>query len=242
MAAERGNALERLRDLVRLAAGLELEWDLHLGLLAAEVPDAKLDGQSALGWTSWLPTGTKRTKDAWDLCCSGPARRAGRRSCAREREGDAMAMISREVIAGKLGDVAMRALESGFELASVRRDGYVEPHHWLLQILHQPDSDLVRILGAFGIDPGRVDKDLTAALDRQRRGGSDRVDFSSHLDLMIERGWIAGQPRLRGDAHPHRAPALRDAGRGRAAARSCTTSRASSAGSRRRRWPRASPA
>jgi type VI secretion system protein VasG len=102
-----------------------------------------------------------------------------------------MAMISREVIAGKLGDVAMRALESGFELASVRRDGYVEPHHWLLQILHQPDSDLVRILGAFGIDPGRVDKDLTAALDRQRRGGSDRVNFSSHLDLMIERGWIA---------------------------------------------------
>ena len=102
-----------------------------------------------------------------------------------------MAMISREVIAGKLGDVAMRALESGFELASVRRDGYVEPHHWLLQILHQPDSDLVRILGAFGIDPGRVGKDLTAALDRQRRGGSDRVNFSSHLDLMIERGWIA---------------------------------------------------
>jgi ATP-dependent Clp protease ATP-binding subunit ClpA len=57
-----------------------------------------------------------------------------------------LAMISREVIAGKLGDLAMRALESAFGLASARRDGYLEPHHWLLQILHQPDSDLVRIL------------------------------------------------------------------------------------------------
>ena len=56
----------------------------------------------------------------------------------------------------------MRALESAFELASVRRDGYVEPHHWLAQILQQPDSDLVRILGAFGIDPRPVAKDLTA--------------------------------------------------------------------------------
>ena len=74
---EHGNALERLRDLVRLAAGLELEWDLHLGLLAAEVPDARLDGQSALGWTSWLPTGTKRTKDAWDLVLFRPGEAGG---------------------------------------------------------------------------------------------------------------------------------------------------------------------
>jgi hypothetical protein len=41
------------------------------------VPDAKLDGQSALGWTSWLPTGTKRTKDAWDLVLFRPGEAGG---------------------------------------------------------------------------------------------------------------------------------------------------------------------
>jgi type VI secretion system protein ImpH len=73
----RGTALGKLRDLVRLAAGLELEWDLHLGLLAAEVPAATLDGKSALGWTSWLPTGMKRTEDAWDLVLFRPGEPGG---------------------------------------------------------------------------------------------------------------------------------------------------------------------
>ncbi len=102
-----------------------------------------------------------------------------------------MPVISREVIFAKLGEVGMRTLQSAFELASLRRDAYIEPVHWLAQILRTDRSDLAILVDRLGLDRDALAKDLERALGTVRRTGSSRLDFSRDLELMIERGWIS---------------------------------------------------
>lgn len=102
-----------------------------------------------------------------------------------------MAVISREVIFDKLGDLAMRTLRSAFELARARGDAWLEPTHWLALILRTDGSDLALALPRAGIERDRVLAELDRALTQLRRGGSSRLDFSRDLELAIERGWLS---------------------------------------------------
>jgi type VI secretion system protein ImpH len=54
-----GSDFAALSSVVRLAAGVELDFDVQIVLAAAEVPETRLGGglgASQLGWTSWLRT------------------------------------------------------------------------------------------------------------------------------------------------------------------------------------------
>jgi type VI secretion system protein VasG len=102
-----------------------------------------------------------------------------------------MPVISREVIFARLGELAMRTLQSAFELARLRRDAYLEPVHWLAQSLRTDGTDLPLLMGRLGLDRARLEQDLEAALGGVRRAGSSRLDFSRDLELAIERGWIS---------------------------------------------------
>lgn len=65
-----GELLQKLVDWIRFYLCFELEWDVRLTLLAAEVPATRLGGRAQLGWTTWL--GARRsTADADDLCLDG---------------------------------------------------------------------------------------------------------------------------------------------------------------------------
>ena len=113
-----------------------------------------------------------------------------------------MPVISREVIFGKLGEVGMRSLQSAFEFARLRRDAYIEPVHWLAQMLRSDGTDLPLLADRLGFDRGRLTKDLERGLSGLRRAISSRLDFSRDLELSIERGWIVaslvfGAPRIR---------------------------------------------
>jgi type VI secretion system protein VasG len=102
-----------------------------------------------------------------------------------------MTGINREAVFIKLDSLAYRALESAYQFARTRGDAYVELHHWLKQILMLPDSDLTRIVRAFGIDHARLAADMDKAFEQIRRGDTALLDFSHHIDLAVERGWIA---------------------------------------------------
>jgi type VI secretion system protein VasG len=102
-----------------------------------------------------------------------------------------MPVISREVIFAKLGELGMRTLQSAFEFARLRRDAYLEPVHWLAQILRTDGADLPLLVDRLGLDRTRLGKDLEQALGQVRRAGSSRLDFSRDLELAIERGWIS---------------------------------------------------
>jgi len=101
-----------------------------------------------------------------------------------------MSEISRSALFGKLNSLAFKAVEGATVFCKLRGNPYVELVHWIQQILHAQDSDLHRIIRRFEIDPSRLAKDITDALDRLPRGATSISDLSSHLENAVERGWV----------------------------------------------------
>jgi type VI secretion system protein VasG len=113
-----------------------------------------------------------------------------------------MSEISRSALFGKLETLPYKAIESATVFCKLRGNPYVELVHWIHQILNAPDSDLHRIVRHFELDPSRLAKDMTDALDRLPRGASSISDLSAHVEHAVERGWVYasllyGQSRVR---------------------------------------------
>jgi type VI secretion system protein VasG len=102
-----------------------------------------------------------------------------------------MTEINRAKLFGKLNRVCYKSIESATVFCKLRGNPYVELVHWFHQILQLQDSDLHRIVKAFGIDTARLAKDLTESLDRLPSGATS-IDMSSHVDDAVERGWVYG--------------------------------------------------
>src|SRR4029079_16700492 len=103
-----------------------------------------------------------------------------------------MSEISRSASFGKLNSLAYKAIEGATVFCKLRGNPYVELVHWIQQILHTNDSDLHRIVKHFEIDPSRLAKYVTDALDRLPRGATSISDLSSHVEQAVERGWVYG--------------------------------------------------
>ena len=97
-----------------------------------------------------------------------------------------MAEISRVALFGKLNSLGYKAIESATVFCKLRGNPYVELVHWLHQILQLQDSDLHRLIQHFGLNPGRIAKDFTEALDRLPRGATSISDLSSHVDAAVK--------------------------------------------------------
>ena len=103
-----------------------------------------------------------------------------------------MSEISRAALFGKLNSLAYKAIESATVFCKLRGNPYVELVHWIHQILQLQDSDLHQIVRQFSLDPARLAKDVTEALDRLPRGSTSITDLSSHVEEAVERGWVYG--------------------------------------------------
>jgi len=101
-----------------------------------------------------------------------------------------MGDISRVALFGKLNSLAYKAIEGATVFCKLRGNPYVELVHWIHQILQQQNSDLHAILRAFQIDPAKLARDLTDALDRLPRGASSISDLSAHIEDATERAWV----------------------------------------------------
>ncbi len=103
-----------------------------------------------------------------------------------------MSEINRASLFGKLNTLGYKAIESATVFCKMRGNPYVELCHWFHQILQLQDSDLHRIIRQFNIEPSRLAKDITEALDRLPRGSTSISDLSSHVEEATERGWVYG--------------------------------------------------
>ena len=101
-----------------------------------------------------------------------------------------MSEISRSALFGKLNSLAYKAIEGATVFCKLRGNPYVELVHWVQQILHTQDSDLHRIVRHFELEPSRLARDVTDALDRLPRGATSISDLSSHVENAVERGWV----------------------------------------------------
>ena len=113
-------------------------------------------------------------------------------SCCRAVDrGDQMAGVTRDVVFGKMGVTAMRILQGAHAFARARRDGYIEPLHWLEMCLREDACDVSLLLDRLGIRREPLQSDIARALEGLRQTRSSRLDFSSDLLLAVERGWIS---------------------------------------------------
>ena len=103
-----------------------------------------------------------------------------------------MGEISRSALFGKLNSVGYKAIEAATVFCKLRGNPYVELAHWFHQLLQLQDSDLHRIIRQFSLEPARLARDLTDALDRLPRGSTSITDLSSHVEEAVERGWVYG--------------------------------------------------
>jgi type VI secretion system protein VasG len=101
-----------------------------------------------------------------------------------------MSEINRAALFGKLNSLAYKAIEGATVFCKLRGNPYVELVHWIQQMLQTPESDIHRIVRHFELDPSRLAKDVTDALDRLPRGATSISDLSSHVENAVERGWV----------------------------------------------------
>src|SRR6056297_2666566 len=90
--------------------------------------------------------------------------------------------ISRTALFGKLNSIGYKSIESATVFCKMRGNAYVELVHWINQILQLKDSDLHRIIKQFNINPSRLAKDVTEALERLPRGSTSISYLSSHIE------------------------------------------------------------
>ncbi|MBX3362351.1 MAG: type VI secretion system ATPase TssH [Phycisphaeraceae bacterium] len=103
-----------------------------------------------------------------------------------------MAEISRAALFGKLNSLCYRAAEAATVFCKMRGNPYVELEHWIHQILQLQDSDLLRIIKHYKLEPSRLAADITNALDRLPRGASSISDLSVQFESTVERAWVYG--------------------------------------------------
>lgn len=101
-----------------------------------------------------------------------------------------MAEISRSALFKRLSPHAFRALESAHAFCRLRENPYVELTHWLHQILQAAESDLGTVIDDLRIDRGRVQSELEDALEKLPRGATSVMDFSVHLENVVERAFV----------------------------------------------------
>ncbi len=182
---------EPFRHLVAWVAeylGHELDWDLNLVLEQPEVPRLQLNGQFRLGFNTWVG---QPKEDARDLILAhGITPNTPHQPPTQGAQS--MGEISRAALFGKLNSVAYKAIEAATVFCKLRGNPYVELAHWFHQLLQLQDSDLHRLVRQFNIEPARLARDLTEALDRLPRGSTSITDLSSHVEEAVERGWVYG--------------------------------------------------
>ncbi len=100
-----------------------------------------------------------------------------------------MVEIKRTVLFGKLNSLGYKSLESATVFCKMRGNPCVEIVHWFQQLLQHGDCDVVKILNHFDVDPSRLAKDVTTALERLPVGSSSVSSLSPHLDEILETAW-----------------------------------------------------
>ena len=97
--------------------------------------------------------------------------------------------VSLKSLIGKLNDTCRNALEAAAGLCLTRTHYDVDIEHLLLKLSEVPDTDLQRILRHYEIDPARLSRDLTRALDRLKTGNARTPALSPRIPRLISEAW-----------------------------------------------------
>lgn len=100
-----------------------------------------------------------------------------------------MAVNLKSLIA-RLNGSSRSALEAAAGLCLSRTNYEVEPEHLLLKLIESPDGDIGYILRHFEINPARISKAVTTAMDRLKTGNARTPGLSPKLPQWIQEAWL----------------------------------------------------
>jgi type VI secretion system protein VasG len=92
----------------------------------------------------------------------------------------------------KLNNTTRDAMEAAVKLCARRTNYEIEIEHFLVTLMDAPGSDLALLLPHFGISRDILAKDLSASLDRLKRGNARNPVFSPTLVKLFEEAWTFG--------------------------------------------------
>ncbi len=101
-----------------------------------------------------------------------------------------MSEIKMSALFGRLNATSLQAVQSATSFCKMRGNPYVELAHWLHILLQDASNDLAAIETAFGVDAGRVGKDIVAVLDALPRGATSISGFSPLISEAVMEGWL----------------------------------------------------
>jgi len=98
--------------------------------------------------------------------------------------------INLKSLIGKLNDLTRRSLEGAAGLCLSRTNYNVEVEHWLMKLLEGTDTDLAKLLRYYEIDPSRLNRELTKAIDRLKTGNSRPPSLSPMIVDLVKHAWV----------------------------------------------------
>src|SRR5438094_8701074 len=97
--------------------------------------------------------------------------------------------VSLKSLIGKVNDACRTALEAAAGLCLTRTHYDVDIEHFLLKLSEVPDTDLQRVWRHYDIEPARLARDLTRALDRLKTGNARTPTLSPRIPRLISEAW-----------------------------------------------------
>ncbi len=98
--------------------------------------------------------------------------------------------VTLKSLVGRLNDGCRTAFEGAAGLCLTRTHYDVDLEHVMLKLLEMPNSDIKRILQAFDVNPSRLERDVTLALDKFKTGNARTPAFAPQLSTLIEAAWL----------------------------------------------------
>jgi type VI secretion system protein VasG len=100
--------------------------------------------------------------------------------------------LSRDGLVAKLNATSRGALEEAAKLCVARTHYEVDLEHYLQRLAEQSDGDVAAIFRHFEIEPSRVSRELTRALDRMKSGNSRNPAISPRIVKLLSEAWSLG--------------------------------------------------
>ncbi|MEN9498473.1 MAG: ATP-dependent chaperone [Pseudomonadota bacterium] len=109
-----------------------------------------------------------------------------------------MVSIDLKSLVARLSNLCRRQLEASAGLTLSRSHYNVEIEHFLLKLIETQSSDLALLVAKQGIDVGRVQGELTRALDKLRTGNARAPALSPDIVTWVREAWILASLEGRG--------------------------------------------
>ena len=100
-----------------------------------------------------------------------------------------MVQVDLKKLFDRLSPLSSRTLELAIAMCVKRTNYNVELEHWLTVLGDAGDSDFVRILESFEVDPSRLKADLTKNLDRLKTGNAKSPSLSPDVVELATEAW-----------------------------------------------------